>query len=236
MNRIKYICLTGMVVTLLTTLALCQSTSNRSTTMPSQTSVSAPPAAQEPSLGSYARAQRKEKPHAANTFDNDNLPKSDKISVVGDAPATPQASADSQSTSDPATAKSDTTTTAAVAGAPPTTIEPGQSKEQRQQVYDQWQQKISIQQGQIDQAAHELDLDQREYRLRAASFYADAGERMRNQAGWDKEDADYKQKLAEKQKALDDAKAKLSDMQEEARKAGIPESAQQPPAPAKDSD
>jgi len=45
---------------------------------------------------------------------------------------------------------------------------------------------------------------------------------MRNAAQWDKEDADYKQKIADKQKALEDAKQQLDNMQEEARKAGVP--------------
>jgi hypothetical protein len=53
-------------------------------------------------------------------------------------------------------------------------------------------------------------------------MYADAGNRMRNETQWDKQDADYKQKIADKQKAVEDAKAKLGDMQEEARKDGVP--------------
>ena len=53
-------------------------------------------------------------------------------------------------------------------------------------------------------------------------MYADVGNRMRNAAQWDKEDADYKQKIADKQKALEDAKQQLDNMQEEARKAGVP--------------
>jgi hypothetical protein len=63
---------------------------------------------------------------------------------------------------------------------------------------------------------------QREYQIRAAAMYADAGNRMRNEAQWDKQDADYKQKIADKQKAVEDAKQKLGDMQEEARKDGVP--------------
>ena len=70
--------------------------------------------------------------------------------------------------------------------------------------------------------SRELDVIQREYRLRAASFYGDAGERLRNAAAWDKEDAQYKQQIADKQKALDDAKQHLDDLQEDARKAGVP--------------
>jgi hypothetical protein len=33
-------------------------------------------------------------------------------------------------------------------------------------------------------------------------MYADAGNRMRNSADWDKQDAQYKQQIADKQKAL----------------------------------
>ena len=70
----------------------------------------------------------------------------------------------------------------------------------------------------------ELDVSQREYQLRAAAFYADAGNRLRNSGTWDKEDADYKQQISQKQKALDDAKQQLDDLQEQARKAGAPSS------------
>ena len=61
-------------------------------------------------------------------------------------------------------------------------------------------------------------------KLRAAAFYADAGNRLRNEATWDKDDAQYKQQIAEKQKAVDDAKKQLEDLQEQARKAGVPSS------------
>jgi hypothetical protein len=85
-----------------------------------------------------------------------------------------------------------------------------------------WQDKLTSQKDAIDLASRELDVTQREYQLRAAAMYADVGNRMRNATQWDKEEADYKQKIADKQKALDDAKQKLEDMKEDARKAGVP--------------
>jgi len=180
--------------------------------------------AQEPSLGSYARNVRKDKDKKSQTaknFDNDNLPKDDKLSVVGPASERAQEAPPSA----PAPTAADSSPNAAVT--------PGESPEQRQQVYDQWSQRISSQQSQVDLLQREFDVEQKEYRMRSAQFYADAGERMRNQAGWDKEDADYKSKIAEKQKALDDAKEALNNLQEEARKSGVPnsvrEAAQQPP-------
>ena len=196
--------------------------SSQNTPTAGQSSVSTVETPQEPSLGSYARAVRKSKQQAVKQFDNDNIPRSDTISVVGDKSEAADQAADS---SDDTQAQAN----AASQDKMPK-VTPGQSQAERQKVYDQWQQKISDQQGQIDQMAHELDLNQREYRLRAAAFYADAGNRLRNEADWDKEDADYKQKIADQQKALDDAKQKLSDLHEDARKAGVPESAQQPEA------
>ena len=89
-------------------------------------------------------------------------------------------------------------------------------------MYKDWQKKISTQKDQVDLLARELDVVQREYRLRAAAFYADAGNRLRSSGSWDQEDAQYKQQIADKQKALDKAKEALDDLQEQARKAGVP--------------
>jgi len=47
-------------------------------------------------------------------------------------------------------------------------------------------------------------------------MYADAGNRLRNAGAWDKEDAQFKQQIADKQKALDQAKQTLDDLQEQA--------------------
>jgi hypothetical protein len=183
---------------------------------------SQPTTTSEPSLGNYARALKKDKKQeAAKKFDNDNLPREDKLSVVGpaaDSADSANAAPDQQAAPADAAASTDKMKNT------PASVTPGETPEQRQQVYDQWKEKLSSQQTQIDALSHELDLEQREYKLRAAEFYGDAGERLRNQSGWDKEDAKYKDQIAEKQKALDDAKQKLDAMQEDARKAGVPTS------------
>jgi hypothetical protein len=171
------------------------------------------------SLGDYARNVRKDKkPATAKQYDNDNLPVNDKLSIVGNTPAAPDTtgavSDGSQATPGAATADADKKLE----------IKPGQSPQDRQKIYDQWKQKISSQKDHIDLLSRELDVAQREYQLRAAAFYADAGNRLRNSGTWDKEDANYKEEIAQKQKALDDAKQQLDDMQEQARKAGAPSS------------
>ncbi|HXC44217.1 MAG TPA: hypothetical protein VNY51_11945 [Candidatus Dormibacteraeota bacterium] len=170
------------------------------------------------SLGDYARTVRKDpakdtaaKPKA-KVFDNDNLPKDDKLSVVG-TPVTADASDNS------AAAPTDKATTDNKdAGA----AKPEDDQAKKQAAWKMWQEKLVAQKDSIDLATRELDVLQREYQLRAAEMYADVGNRLRNSAQWDKQEADYKQKIADKQKALDEAKQKLEDMQEEARKDGVP--------------
>jgi hypothetical protein len=174
--------------------------------------------AQSQPLGDYARSVRKEeKPASAKKYDNENLPTSDKISIVGQAPES--ATAEDANPGPAAHA-------AAPEGATPEAQAPEAGKKtdgaDAQKANDDWKAKISEQQGKIDLMSRELDVTQREYRLRAAAFYADAGNRLRGSGTWDKEDAQYKQQLAQKQKALDDAKKALDDMKEKARKAGIP--------------
>lgn len=178
---------------------------------------------QQQSLGDYARNIRKDKkPTSAKTFDNDNLPMEDKLSVVGNGSDGAPDNSASGPGSNGGTAQGSQDAAKAPEKMP--TVQPGQSQEERQQVYDKWTQKISDQKSKVDDINHDLDLLQREYKLRAAELYGDAGSRLRNQTQWDKEDADYKQKIAEKQKDLDQAKQGMDDLEEDARKAGVPTS------------
>lgn len=172
-----------------------------------------------PSLGDYARQVRnkdsepKSKP---KVFDNDNLPREEHLSVVGK----PSESADN--TSAPKAEESQS------AAAPATGNTVPVDEATKQAALKQWSDKLESQQKQIDLLQRELDVLQKEYQIRAAAMYGDAGNRLRNSTDWDKQDAQYKQQIADKQKALDDAKQKLEDMQEEARKAGVPSSVREP--------
>ncbi|MGA7217298.1 MAG: hypothetical protein WBX38_03235 [Candidatus Sulfotelmatobacter sp.] len=179
------------------------------------------------SLGDYARKVHKDTGDAQakpKVFDNDNIPRDEKISIVGEQPAvgspsTPDASA---TTSAPLAKDDKKDDKKDAAGAKPSSADEEQAK--KQALWKQWQDKLGAQKGAIDLASRELDVTQREYQLRAAEMYADVGNRLRNSAEWDKQEADYKQKIADKQKAVEDAKQKLDDMKEDARKAGVPAS------------
>lgn len=182
--------------------------------------------AQQQPLGDYARAARKDKKAASGKqFDNDNLPTDDKLSVVGSATASGDSQAGSGDQSQSAASGGQNAGQSdKKADDKPGGIKPGESAEDRQKTYDDWKDRIAAQKAKMDLAARELDVEQREYQLRAAAMYADAGNRLRNEGTWDKEDTDYKKKIEEKKKAADAAKQELDDLQEDARKAGIPSS------------
>lgn len=176
------------------------------------------------SLGDYARHMRKnpETPSRAHkVYDNDDLPKSESLSIVG-RQAPPAGSEAAENTAE-------TASQASATGETKPAPQPGtpEDKSAREAAVKQWTDRIDDQQKQVDLLSRELDVTQREYQLRAAAMYADAGNRLRNSAQWDKQDAEYKQQIADKQKALDDAKQKLDGIKEGAQKAGMPASVQE---------
>jgi len=188
------------------------------------------------SLGDYAKQIRKgpADTNKPKVFDNDNLPTGDKLSVVGHAtdntPPPPQAVGEAAAQTQPQTGTSQSQASGSATGSSTPAPAGGTPEDDaaKQAAWKQWGDKIAQQKDQIDLLTRELDVLQREYKLRAAAMYADVGNRMRNSADWDKQDAQYKQQIADKQKAVDDAKQKLDDMMEEARKAGVPASIREP--------
>ena len=163
-------------------------------------------------LGDYARALKKEKSASAKsskTYDNDTMPNTGTVSVVG------AAAAESDN-------KDDAATNNAEAKGPE--VKAGQSTEDREKALSEWKQRIDDQKGKVDLLSRELDVLQRERQVKQAEFYSSTARTVQNPRGFDEEDAKYKEKIADKQKALDDAKGKLNEMQEQATKAGVPSS------------
>lgn len=94
------------------------------------------------------------------------------------------------------------------------------SAEEQAKLDKDWQAKIDAQNNEISMSERELSVMQRENKLRAADYYADAGTRLRDEKKFADDDRKYQDDVAAKQKAIDDAKTKLEQMREEARKAG----------------
>lgn len=187
-----------------------------------------------PSLGDYARSVRQNKPQApkaaAKVYDNDTIPSATTISVVGPATQTVADNKDtSQADSKTADAKSSDQADAKPADAKASDkpavdnragdkaaekktaeIKPGQSLEERQKAFDIWEKKIADQKKKVDQLTRDLNDYQHNSTLAQVSVWPETQK--------------YGQGLAEKQKALDQAKTELSNLQEQARKAGVPSS------------
>jgi hypothetical protein len=84
--------------------------------------------------------------------------------------------------------------------------------------------KLNDQKQHITQAERELDVLERENKLRASSYYGDAGARLRDPKKFAEDDRKYQADIAAKKKELEESKNKLDDMKEDARKAGVPPS------------
>jgi hypothetical protein len=241
----KHIACSGIGIVLLLGVAGLPASAQNQTPSTSQNSSSG--SSSGSSLGDYARQVRKDPGTASKpkVFDNDNLPREDKLSIVGQTPATASenttaktvdsdaAAATGEAKAVDAKSADDKTGTEAKAATPEkapltATAKSPADPANQEAAAKQWGDKLNSQKEQIDLLTRELDVLQREYQIRAAAMYADAGNRMRNSADWDKQDAQYKQQIADKQKALDEAKQKLDDTQEEARKAGAPASVREP--------
>jgi hypothetical protein len=157
-------------------------------------------AASAQSLGDYARTVRKNKAETTPTskvYDNDNLPTTETLSIVGPSPA------DNKS----------------AGAATPAAVDPAVA---RQQAADEWKTKLDKQKEKIASLTHELDVDQRELQLHAAAMQTNPGVAVRD-VQFNKDEAQYKTDLDAKQKALDAARQEMDDLQDQAHKAGVAE-------------
>lgn len=204
-------------------------------------SVFAAAQSQNQALGDYARAIRKTKPAQSapakpTVYENDNLPQSGSISVVGAsepssdgiAPATKpedgkaadgvKADAAKGATGD--AAKEDSKDKEKKAPE----MKPGQDAGERKMAVEAWQKKLDGQKDKISLLSRELEVLQREYQLKVSEFYSDTARRVQNPNALFTDDAKYKEQIADKQKAVDAAKEDLNKMQDEARRSGVPNS------------
>ena len=164
-------------------------------------------------LGDYARVVKKTKhvEKSAKTYDNDNLPENGKVSVVG--AASPESTSANDDKADSSKKADDSPQ-----------LKDGQSSEDRQKAIGDWKQKIEDQKGKVDLLSREVDVLQRELQVKKADFNSSTARTVQNPRGFDEEEAKYKQLIADKQKVLDEAKGKLTEFQEQARKSGVPNS------------
>ncbi len=155
------------------------------------------------SLGDVAKKNRsRKKPAATRVVTNDDLTSATEFNN-GAASGLPTAAqpADSEK-NDSATSKT----------------------EDREKLLADWRARFDEQKKSIALLQRELEVTQREYKQQIALYYADAGNRLRDQGAWAEQQRKYEADVATKQKDLDAARQKLEDMKEDARKAGVPSS------------
>jgi hypothetical protein len=180
------------------------------------------------SLGEAARKARKEKAApspAQKVYTNENLPSGPlSVATVNDEEKPrPQENADGEAMPSEAAPEGESTgsegqqdgTAAASESSPPP---------DSKQDYSGWKTRIAEQKNKVELLERELGVLEREYRLRVAVFYADAGTRLRDDRKFADADRQYKSDLETKKSALAAAKQQLEDVREEARKAGVPAS------------
>jgi hypothetical protein len=149
------------------------------------------------SLGELARQLRQSKrPSSARVITNDDI-------AMAAAPA-PEAAVE---------AKGDKSEKSDADAAP--------SADDKAKLAASFKAKADEQKKSIAQLERELDVAQREYRLKVAVYYADVGNNLRDSKKWAEEDRKQRAELDGKQKALADAKQKLADIQEQERKLGV---------------
>jgi hypothetical protein len=159
------------------------------------------------SLGDVARANRAKKHTSSSTvkLDDDSMPHSSAPSAGSEAEAAKKAddkSAAKDKDADQKDAKKD-------AAADPEK----QKQELQKQIDDQKKEVATLQ--------RELDIAEREARLRAAAYYGDAGTMLRDQAKYADDTRKQQDEINGKKQALEAAQQKLDGLQEQARKAGM---------------
>ncbi|MDP9267655.1 MAG: hypothetical protein M3P27_04930 [Acidobacteriota bacterium] len=179
------------------------------------------------SLGDAARAQQAKKSRTspnAKVYDNENLPKSGAISTTtGDYAGIAAAPTSSKSSGTSAAAAS--TTSSATAGKDKDKDAKEQTPDEAMKAQaDDFSAKVAEAKKNITQLEREVDVMQRENRLKAAAFYGDAGTKLRDGAKYQADDQKQQETLKAKQDELNAAKAALDQVRDDIRKAGLPSS------------
>jgi hypothetical protein len=184
--------------------------------------------AQAQSLGEAARKARKEKAApspAQKVYTNENLPSGPlSVATVNDEEKPrPQENADGEVMPAEASAEREAARLEGQQDGTAAASESGPLPDSKQD-YSAWKTRIAEQKNKVELLERELGVLEREYRLRVAVFYADAGTRLRDDRKFADADRQYKSDLETKKNALAAAKQQLENIREEARKAGVPAS------------
>jgi hypothetical protein len=153
------------------------------------------------------------KPQASKTYTNEDIP-----SVEEPAPAEKK-----DSDGEPAKAEEGKEKAEGENSAEAKSDEKAEGKDapDTKSIEKEWTGKVNAQKEKIGSLEKERELAEREYKLRAAVFYADAGNRLRDDKKWADSEQKYKTDMAKLDADLSSAKERLETLREQARKAGV---------------
>lgn len=153
----------------------------------------------EPSLGDVARQQRTAKKPAKRVITNDDI-----------APAAAATSGKQESTpQSPNVAKTDG--------------DSGDGAKTFSKKQQEFRGRYVAQKKELEKLQAEVATLERERQQRVAGYYADAGNRLRDDKNWADKQRKLESDIAEKQKQIDKARQSLEEIKEQARRAGVPE-------------
>jgi len=154
------------------------------------------------SLGDYARKQReKQKPAAPNT----------KVWTNDDIASVAPAGTDTAQKSEEKAAK----------GKDAKDKKEGSAAEQNAQAAEAFKARVAEQKAKIADIERNLEVAQREYKLRSIDWYTNAGNALLDPKKWHDQEEKYQKEIADRQKQLADERAKLDQIRDEIRKAGL---------------
>ena len=160
------------------------------------------------SLGDIARQNRNTKKATSTVrLDDDNMPRK--------AAPEPETTSDQDKTAKDKDASKDAGKDKDKDAAKKDSADDQKSKQ------EQIQKGVNAQKTEIANLQRELDILQREQKLRAAAYYGDAGTMLRDSAKYTEESKKQQADIDTKKQALDAAQQKLADLEEQARKAGM---------------
>jgi hypothetical protein len=178
-------------------------------------------AAYSQSLGEVARhnrqAKQANKKSAAHVYTNDDIPSVTVIRETSQSP-TPQSPA---AAAEPVPPTGETKAEGQPAEGDSKAAEAAkkiESAADATKAADVQRARIEEQRKAVELLEREVNVAQREHQIQTAVFYTDAGSRLRDPKDWTEKQKKYEDEMAAKSKTLEQAKQRLQDLEDEARR------------------
>lgn len=135
-------------------------------------------------------------------------------------PATGDTTAPASSTAPASTATASTATDDAKKSADDKSKSAKADADDQEKLNAEWKSKLDTEKAKIADLQREFDLTDREFKLASTTYYADAGNRLRDPKDFHDKETAFRDKLGTLKQQIADEQAKLAELQDQAHKAG----------------